>query len=225
MSGSLNVSRSLASALLLVLLPLGSAFCQSSPDRHVTSPSRALYLQSAYAHGYMHGYEEGFHGGDLDIHMGRGERPLSQVKGYRECVGYRNEFGDKKFFKLGYEQGFREGYEDAVSGRSFRAIAVTRRISQGVPESGGLPERDFDAAFSRGYDTGRDAGTASDTDQFEDVYTDKLCQSRLPRSEIKNESAFCDAFARGFLLGFSDGHVNRVATGTETARNTDSGKQ
>jgi hypothetical protein len=223
-SGALNVSRSLAYALVLIL-PLASAVSQSTPDRHVNSPSRALYHKSSYAHGYMHGYEEGFHNGDLDIHMGRGERPLTQVRGYHDCAGYRNEFGDKQFFKLGYKQGFREGYADAVSGRSFRAIAVARRISEGVPESEGLPERDFDSAFARGYDTGRDVGSAAEADQVDESYTNRVCASRLPRSEAKYQAALCDAFARGFLLGFSDGHVNRVATGTETARNAEAGKQ
>lgn len=223
MSGSLKPSSVLACALVL-LLPLASAVAQSSTDRHIQSPSRALYHKSAYAHGYIHGYEEGFHSGDLDIHMGRGERPLSQVKGYRECAGYRSEFGDKKFFKLGYEQGFREGYQDALSGRSFRAVALARRISDGVADSGGLPETEFDSAFSRGYDSGRGAGSAAETDQVDESYTNRVCVSRIPRSEMKNQAAFCDAFSRGFLLGFSDGHVNRAIT-TETARNTEAGKQ
>ncbi len=209
----------------MVFVPFGVAFAQSVPDRHLQSPSGALYHKSAYAHGYMHGYEEGFHNGDLDIHMGRGQRVLSQIKAYRECSSYRNEFGDKQYFKLGYQQGFREGYDDAVGGRSFRAISEARRISEGVTASGSLRERDFDLAFSKGYDSGRDLGYRTDTDHIDEAYTNRVCASRLPRSEAKNEAAFCDAFSRGFLLGFFDGHSNRAVTPTETARNTDLGKK
>lgn len=202
---------------LTLLLPL-AVFCQSSPDWHLTNPNYALYQRSVYAHGYIHGYEEGFHNGDLDIQMGRGERPLSELKDYRELAGYRKDFGDKGFFKRGYQEGFRQGYKDAISGRSFRAIAEIQSISAGM-QMANLPEHDFDTAFSRGYDTGRQVASRGDAPQLSIANKDGICASRLPQSEMKNQPAFCDAFSRGFLLGFSDGHIGRP-DGTETARNT-----
>jgi hypothetical protein len=214
----LKVFTGLACSLIL-FLPL-SGFCQSASDWHLTSPQYVLYQRSVYAHGYIHGYEQGFHNGDLDVHMGRGQRPLSELKDYRELAGYRKGFGDKGFFKRGYEQGFRQGYKDAVSGRAFRAIAEARSISESMPQTGNLPEHDFDVAFSHGYDAGRQAASRSDAHQVGIADKNGICAAGLPQSEAGNKAAFCDAFSRGFLLGFSDAHVRRPDEGTETARNT-----
>src|SRR5689334_19449341 len=41
-------------------------------ERHLQPTAvGALFLDSAFAHGYRHGYDQGFHLGDLDLHMGR----------------------------------------------------------------------------------------------------------------------------------------------------------
>jgi hypothetical protein len=214
----------LMTSVAVVTLCAAVAFCQTPTDRHMNDRSNGLYVKSAYAHGYMHGYEEGFHNGDLDVHMGRGERPLAQVKGSRECAGYRTQFGDKRYFHSGYQQGFREGYADAANGRSFRAVAETRRIAEGMTGDASLSASEFDAAFSRGYDTGRDVGSKATTDQVDESYTTGLCASRLPQSRATNQTV-CDAFSRGFQLGFADGHVNRGPARTETARNAGTGRK
>jgi hypothetical protein len=214
------VPRFLVPTMLLLVL-IGSAFSQSA-DRHLnSSQSRVLYTRSAYAHGYMHGYEDGFHNADIDIHMGRGERQISQIKEYRACNGgYRAEFGDHQYFKLGYQQGFREGYADASEGRPFRAVSELRKAADGM-DSKAAPAgsaRDFDRAFSSGYDNGRQAVLDRPGETADDVYAANICRSKIPSSDAARERDYCDAFARGFSLGLSDGEASRASRHTETAR-------
>lgn len=191
-------------------------------DRHLTSDSaQSLYRKSAYAHGYIHGYEDGFHDADIDIHMGRGERPLSVMKDYRDCNGgYRADFGDKQYFRLGYKQGFREGYSDAIRGGQFRAIDQTGKVAAGIGEvpSADLKKKDFDHAFSAGYDAGRENGTNSFGGEPDFEHAANVCQSHLPRSETGHEGDYCDAFMRGFTLGFDDGQASRIKHRTQTAK-------
>lgn len=191
-------------------------------DRHLSSdPAHVLYTKSAYAHGYIHGYEDGFHNADLDIHMGRGERPLSVMKDFRESDGgYRADFGDKHYFRLGYKQGFREGYSDAIRGGQFRAIDQTEKAAAGISavRPGDLRRQDFDQAFSAGYDAGRDSGMNSSGYVPDIEHTTNLCESRLPRSEAAHPGEYCDAFLRGFTLGFDDGQASRVRRRTQTAK-------
>jgi hypothetical protein len=184
-----------------------------------TAQTQALFHRSTYAHGYMHGYEDGFHSADIDIHMGRGERQISQIKEYRECTaGYRAEFGEKQFFKLGYQQGFREGYSDSIRGLEFRAVQQVRKISEGMNATPppAFTEREFDRAFSSGYDAGRDAGINTGAAKYADATN--LCQSKMPRAEAQKQGEYCDAFSRGFSLGFSDGQTSQPARHMETAK-------
>jgi hypothetical protein len=204
-------------------LLLGTSFLVSQTnDRHLTSDqAHYLFLRSAYAHGYIHGYEDGFHEADMDIHMGRGERPLSIIKDFREsCNGYHDSFGDKKYFRLGYKQGFREGYSDSMRGVQFRAVGETRRIAEGLNGStdAQISQRDFDRAFSRGYDVGRDQGANSSTDSPGFDYAANVCHSQLSPSQATHQGESCDAFTRGFSLGFDDGQASRVNRRTQTAR-------
>jgi hypothetical protein len=202
----------------LTVVGITSAMSQTA-DRHLNAAhTQALYRRSTYAHGYMHGYEDGFHNADIDIHMGRGERQISQIKEFRDCTdGYRPDFGDKKFFKLGYQQGFREGYSDSIRGVEFRAVAETRKIAEGINVNppAKFSERDFDRAFSSGYDAGRDAATNGSKVEYPD--TTNLCDSKMSRSEAQKQD-YCDAFGRGYSLGFSDGQTSRAVRRTETAK-------
>jgi hypothetical protein len=193
-----------------------------SVDRHLSSDSaHSLYKKSAYAHGYIHGYEDGFHNADIDIHMGRGERPLSVMKDYRDSSGgYRVDFGDKHYFRSGYKQGFREGYSDAIRGGQFRAIAQTGKVAAGISEvpSADLRGKDFDRAFSAGYDAGRENGTDSSAGAPDFEHAANVCQSQLPRSEAGHPGEYCDVFMRGFTLGFDDGQASRIKHRTQTAK-------
>jgi hypothetical protein len=204
---------------VLVLAAVASAVSQSA-DRHLSfAPAQALYHRSAYAHGYMHGYEDGFHSGDIDIHMGRGERQLKTIKEYRECNGgYRSEFGDRHYFKIGFQQGFREGYSDSIREVPFRAVGELRKVATGMgaADRPSWSERNFDLAFSNGYDAGHEAGV--DRGTAADGYAASLCRSRMPQSLAVEERNYCDAFTRGFSLGLSDGLMTRESRHTETAK-------
>ncbi len=208
--------------LLGLFLSVLAPICGSGQavDRHLSSdPAHVLYQKSTYAHGYIHGYEDGFHNADIDIHMGRGERPLSVMKDFRDSDGgYRNEFGDKQYFRLGYKQGFREGYSDAIRGGQFRAIDQTRKAAAGIGAAGDLKRKEFDRAFSDGYDAGRESGTNSSWDVPDFEQTANRCESRLPRSETGHSGEYCDAFMRGFNLGFDDGQASRIGRRTQTAK-------
>jgi hypothetical protein len=210
------------SAVPVLLLMAITVALGQSPDRHLnSSDSKILYERSTYAHGYMHGYEDGFHNADIDIHMGRGERPISQIKEFKECSGgYRPQFGDRQYFRLGFKQGFREGYTDAMQGRAFRAVAEVRKITDGlnaVPAAA-LSQREFDQAFSAGYDNGRDVAFQRPEVTADSVDATDLCGSKIPRSEMARKGNYCDAFTRGFSLGLSDGQASRNALQTQTAK-------
>ncbi len=217
-------------AVRIFTLPLGllflvlAAICASgqSVDRHLSSDSaHLLYQKSTYAHGYIHGYEDGFHNADIDIHMGRGERPLSVMKDFRDSDGgYRADFGDKQYFRLGYQQGFREGYSDSIRGGQFRAIHQTEKVAEGIRElpSGELKRKDFDRAFSAGYDAGRDNGANSSANVPDYEHTANVCEARIPRSASGHSGEYCDAFQRGFTLGFGDGQASRIGRRTQTAK-------
>lgn len=210
-----------AVAFTFALVFCGSALCQSR-DWHfseATSGVQTLCKRSTYAHGYLHGYEQGFHNGDLDVHMGRGERPLKQIKDYRDSGdGYRSEYGDKKFFREGFQKGFREGYADAIHGREFRAVYETRKVAEGVGDGPSQKhDADFDRGFSAGYDMGRDTAVNGPAKGSGNDYAMNLCESKMPRSEAKHQGVYCDAFVRGYGLGFSDGVAN-LPTRTQTAR-------
>ena len=204
--------------IVLVLLAVNAAMAEQ-PDRHLdsTNHTHVLYQRSAYAHGYMHGYEDGFHNADIDIHMGRGARALDKIDDYRKGDGgYRSEFGDRHYFEAGYKEGFKEGYSDSIQGLQFRAVSEVRKIAAGMgkDQDSTLSGKDFDRAFATGYDVGRKNGIDAGTD--EDGYA--TCRSNLSRLQVSDQTDYCDAFARGFSLGFSDGLVTRESRHTETAK-------
>ncbi len=204
---------------LLLLVFVSVAFGQT--DRHLmTDSARNLYQRSAYAHGYIHGYEDGFHDGDIDVHMGRGERPVSLLKDYRNCDGgYQRSFGDKKYFQLGYRQGFREAYSDSIRGGQFRAIDQANASAAGMEQTNDslLSGKEFDQAFSAGYNSGRDRGFESSRPSAFDQ-AGNSCEANAPHSDKGRQREYCDVFMRGFSLGFGDGQAGRVDHRTQTAK-------
>ncbi len=203
----------------LLLFSAACALAQST-DRHLTSDqAHDLYMHSAYAHGYIHGYESGFHNADMDIHMGRGQRPLKAVKDSQGPKdGYQTEFGDKEYFKEGYKQGFKAGYADSINSRSFRAIDQTSKIASGFgPADSALKGKDFDRAFVAGYESGLTSGANSnENSQFERAGA--TCQSEAPHRKGARSDVYCDAFMRGFTLGFGDGRAGTLNRSTQTAK-------
>ncbi len=195
--------RSKLLVLFSMLLMLGWAAAQQNEDRHLTTdPARQLFVRSAYAHGYIHGYEEGFRQGDLNIHLDRSVRPVHDYKQFRDPPGYHSKFGDRDYFRTGYRQGFRAGYEDANKGGLFRAESLLRSVASGLdrsPDTG----KEFDQAMSSGYESGRKQGTVDAEPQPDFQATSERCLAR------RNSPAYCDVFARGFYLGYSDAFVGQ----------------
>ncbi len=208
----------IAQGLSFLLLYAATAIAQSN-DRHITSDqAHDLYQRSAYAHGYIHGYETGFHNADMDVHMGRGERSPNAIKDFRDSNdGYQHEFGDKQYFRLGYKQGFKEGYSDSIRSRTFRAINETTKIASGFHNADDPRQNQgFDRAFVAGYQSGHESGSTS-TRGLEFDHAASVCQAQAPR-ESKSPDSYCDAFMRGFTLGFADGETNKLDRGTQTAK-------
>jgi hypothetical protein len=120
-------------------------------ERHTTSdPGSALYLRSAFAHGFIHGYEQGFHLADLDYHVGRTGRKLDDLHQYRDAAGFRAVFGDKKTFQHGYREGFLQGYDDSIHSRHFRAEVAGQVVADGLKDFAGSSQ-ELDAGFAAGF--------------------------------------------------------------------------
>lgn len=196
--------------LLICCALLLPAAAQSDSDRHLAPdyPS-ALCRSSAFAHGYIHGYEDGFRAGDIDIHMGRTPRATIDVKEYRQVPGYRAEFGDRSYFRLGYRQGFRAAYADALTGEHFRGVEQMRAAAEGI--KGDHKSKQFDQALSAGYDAGR-------VRALEYGAQPELRYIRTHCLATRRNASYCDPYARGFNIGYADGFVLQRSRRMETAR-------
>jgi hypothetical protein len=153
----------------------------------------------------MHGYEEGFHCGDLDLQMGRSFREVKNQDKFKKPVGYRSEFGDRGSFAEGYKKGYAVGYGDAYSGRNFRAIQLVDQAKTEPATSGERPDYSFDRAFLVGYDAGQRQGLHDGrTNATEESVASVECAlGPVQTGEL------CDAYRRGYRLGYSDGFVNQ----------------
>ncbi len=170
-----------------------------------------LYLKSAFAHGYMHGYEQGFHAADLDFQMARQPRDPAGIKAFKEVSGYRDQFGDKRFFVNGYREGFRVGYADSFRGARFRAVGELRAAALGLATGGDpRPNQQFDAGISAGYSTGRREGLQDGRDgaAFRDLAV--YCHGRVYHPFQPSADEFCSGYGRGFRMGYADGYVNQA---------------
>jgi hypothetical protein len=177
----------------------------------LSDDAQSLYRRSAFAHGYIHGYEEGFHCANLDWHMGRARRDVGrQLHIARNDVrhnAYRPEFGDKKMFTEGYEQGYAEAYDDVFSGRPFSAVSEARAAATGLT-GGSVPDRNFDDGFVAGISAARD-GQATVS---RDVPTStQWCIENVHTAR----GNYCEGYARGII--FATG-PSPSATQTATAR-------
>src|SRR5215467_147697 len=89
-----------------------SAAVQAAAEVHYSEAgTAAILMRSAFAHGYRHGYEEGYHQGNIDINMGR--QPHTKFSQLHDLSShYSPEFGSRKSFDAGFQQGVRAGYTD-----------------------------------------------------------------------------------------------------------------
>src|SRR5215472_17769312 len=108
--------------LLFLVLANSSAAQTAGRESHLSEAgSSAIFMRSAFAHGYRHGYEDGYHLGNIDINMGR--PPRTKLSQFRDLTPrYAPEFGSRKSFEEGFREGLRAGYDDGFMGRMFRAV-------------------------------------------------------------------------------------------------------
>jgi flagellar biosynthesis/type III secretory pathway protein FliH len=207
------VSRFSVAGLLLVCTTLLLA-----QERHLgKSPGADLFTRSSFAHGYMHGYEEGFHGGDLDVQLGRDPRDPASLATYKKIDCYQKDFGPREPFKVGFEDGFRAGYSDAVRLRPFSAVASLKEAAQGLSEA--KTKKDlvaFDDGFREGYKRGRHQGASDGRDAAENNPIVPPCLG-LP-------DEYCEGFHRAFVVGYADGYSNQSPAKPKTPVQVASGQ-
>lgn len=197
-------------AFVALVTTFGLAASARESDPHLsTSPARELFLRSALAHGYMHGYEAGFHVGDLDIHLGRGNRPIAVIpEADAKNAHFQREYGNRSEFRLGYERGFAAGYEDAVSNREFVADGIARSIADGLNELPTTANPAFSSGFAKGF-------TAAY--QQHGAYSQTMAQageSCRQQAVVTDMNTFCSGYARGYTFavrGPATGNSGEIA--------------
>jgi len=169
-------------------------------ERHLQPTSvGALFLDSAFAHGYRHGYDEGFHLADLDIHMGRTAQQMTKHDFRQAGREYNSSFGSKAHFQQGYEAGLSAGYADAFSGGEYQASERAKLASSGLADA--LPpsrRQYFDEGFAGGYASAHIETVPSKGMTVD--YVEQYCQEKLLGS---HPAEYCSGFSRGFVFGSS----------------------
>lgn len=175
--------------LALSISLTATAFAQQ-PDYHLTQDrNRGFYKECAFAHGHRHGYEEGFHAGDEDYQL---RRPGYLLQRSAKAKGYVPVFGDKNQFNSGYEAGFRAGYADSFSGKSFRALNPI------TLESAAASPSDLQSGFVSGYRAGYiNSNSIADEPGIAESASWRCQQER-------HSAAFCNAYGSGYVLGKTD---------------------
>lgn len=200
--------------LLWVVLVLAniSAGQSTAGESHLReSGAGAVFMRSAFAHGYRHGYEDGYHAGNIDVNMSRPQRTkLSQFHGLSSR--YSPEFGPRKSFEAGFEEGFRAGYSDGFVGRPFRAIENLRFIAIALDQNPAATDPGnvyFDLGFSTGYDHGFDHAQKAGPDAANLNLRMIGCTQFHPskHQDVAAEGIFCDGYRRGYVLGHADAIV------------------
>ena len=201
----------LLSFLLLIVANLAAAQSKTGDPHLREEGSGAVFMRSAFAHGYRHGYEEGYHVGNIDVNMSRPPRTkLSQFRGISSR--YSAECGARKSFDTGFEEGLKAGYSDGFVGRPFRAIENLRFIALALdpnPAATDPANLYFDQGFSTGYDQGLDHAQKAGPEAANLNLRLIGCGQFPPgkHQDIAAEGSFCDGYRRGYVLGHADGIV------------------
>ncbi len=166
----------------------------------------ALFLDSAFAHGYRHGYDQGFHLADLDVHMGRSSQQMTKRQFRQASREFNKSFGSKNLFEQGYQVGLSAGYQDSFAGREYQASERAKLAASGLEDA--LPpsrRQYFDDGFAGGYASARVQSVPSKGMTLD--YLVQYCQETLLAS---HPPEYCSGFSRGFVFGSS------VQAGTES---------
>jgi hypothetical protein len=184
--------------------------------------SGAVFVRSAFAHGYRHGYEEGYRAGNIDINMGRPiKNKLNQIHDVRS--GYAADFGPRKSFDAGFDEGLKAGYNDGYAGVAFRAVENLRFVASALaktPISSDPKNQYFDLGFSSGYRHGVDRVQADGASIQKLDFRSINCNGSQPgrQQDSSVQESFCDGYRRGYALGHADGVVLDPERGSLAAR-------
>jgi len=193
----------------MLVLAAAVALAATDPEAHMNDRAGPLCARSPFAHGYLHGYEDGFHYADLDIHMGRvNGAPHSRKGGHPEKAV---PSADAVSFRSGYAEGYQAGYSDGIGGREFRAIAELRAAAADLEAEAAVAPAGFDRGFASGYASGRQYTARNDAPINDFTYVLGYC---LASATDNPGPGYCDAYTRGFRLGYNDGALQRPQTMT-----------
>ena len=201
--------------LFLLLTNIAIAQTPATEPHLAEAGSSAIFMRSAFAHGYRHGYEDGYHVGNIDINMGR--PPRTKLSQFRDLTPhYEPEFGPRKSFEAGFREGLRTGYDDGFVGRIFRAVQNLRLIANALDQNAASTDPSnlyFDQGFSTGYDQGLHyTGNALPAAERLDMHFISCVQFHPgSKQDIAAQGTFCDGYRRGFVLG----HADAVTLGPE----------
>jgi hypothetical protein len=108
-----------------------------------------------------------------------------------KTVGYRNQFGDKKSFRRGYEYGYIAGYDDSFANRKFHYPTISPDAAAMVSSGG-----DFDKGVASGYSA-----------VFHSNSADFPCDRNAP--------VYCAGYQAGASMALSERHPpqSQVAAG------------
>lgn len=196
--------------LFLILSSHCTAQMAAHEPHYSEAGSGAIFMRSAFAHGYRHGYEEGYHLGNIDINMGRHPHTkLSQFHGLSSH--YSPAFGPRKSFEAGFQQGIKAGYVDGFAGRLFRGLENLRLSAAALNQDPAPTDPRniyFDQGFSTGYDQGFD-GAGKNNPSGPTVDVSRITCSEQPDKKMQEavKGTFCEGYRRGYLLGYADGIV------------------
>jgi flagellar biosynthesis/type III secretory pathway protein FliH len=209
--------------ILFFIAAITASAQTDSRDAHFReNGSSTIFTRSAFAHGYRHGYEEGYHLGNVDINMGRQPRTkANQFHGIART--YLPEFGPKKSFESGFQDGLRAGYADGYAGHTFRAVESFRQVSESLSQTPSPADSRnvyFDQGFSSGYGQGleqgkKDTGPAQQAD-LRFVGCGDFHPSR--QQDLPAQESYCEGFRRGYVLGHADAVVLRPEHGALAAK-------
>jgi hypothetical protein len=209
--------------VFLLVLASFSVAQSSSNDLHFRETgSSAIFLRSAFAHGYRHGYEDGYHLGNVDVNMGRHARiKFNDLHG--AASRYSPDFGPRKSFDSGYLEGMKAGYGDGFVGRNFRAVENLRFIALALDDKPGSTDptnRYFDQGIADGYNKALDAAQKGDPSAEQLDLRFITCDQFHPANQhdMAAQESFCDGYRRGYVLGHADGIILRPDSAALAAR-------
>jgi|SRR5689334_11716957 len=204
------VRSALIAAIVAILFSFNTALAQ---ENHLSeSQTGVLISRSAFTHGYRHGYEEGYRQGNMDINMSRpAKTKYSQFKGLP--LGYSSDFGPRRSFELGFQEGLKPGYSDGYTGRKFRAVTELRAIAAGLDQASPADSRNlhFDNGVTAGYMQGFSHALAGNSSAASlDFRAVECAQGHgANQQDAAVRESYCSGYRRGYALGHADGVVMR----------------